>query len=145
MMRRPLTNGQRRSVKWLRVYGNATPIFDTMKLGKTLSWHKGFPRKFWAKTRPLPSGSTQSRSRLGRVSNKGSCLSRSKHLRDHQINSFEVSASPSFLVSPSHLISLAELRMKTSSEVTCIPAASKGFKRPRKARVTPMPSTVTVP
>ena len=35
--------------------------------------------------------------------------------------------------------------MKMSSEATCIPAASKGFKRPRKARVTPTPSTATVP
>src|SRR5713226_9704173 len=54
MMRRPLTDGRRRSVKSLGVYGKATPIFDTMKLGKTLSWLKGFPRKFWAKTRPYP-------------------------------------------------------------------------------------------
>jgi len=49
------------------------------------------------------------------------------------------------LSGPVHLISLAELRMKISSEVTCIAAASRGFSKPRKARVTPRPSTVRVP
>jgi hypothetical protein len=46
---------------------------------------------------------------------------------------------------PSHLINLAELRMKMSSEATCIPAASRGFRRPRNARATPIPSTINVP
>src|SRR5438552_3795713 len=42
-------------------------------------------------------------------------------------------------------MSLAELRMNTSSETTWMPAANNGLSRPSKARPSPIPSTMSVP
>ena len=57
----------------------------------------------------------------------------------------EIEFQETFTFPSSQRTNLAEFRMKTSSDTTCIPAAKSGFKKPRNARVTPIPSTVIVP